>query len=107
MYATLPSQAVWVFDFVWSVIVPCLADPWVLVRNEQITTDGDNKIYTHLLPSSPMPTQEMSTDFVHITLLPKLGHRMASQHCISKVKLTKELQFWMWSSSGLWHGLQM
>jgi hypothetical protein len=27
MYATLPSQAVWVFDFVWSVIVPCLADP--------------------------------------------------------------------------------
>jgi hypothetical protein len=27
MYAMLPSQAVWVFDLVWSVIVPCLADP--------------------------------------------------------------------------------
>jgi hypothetical protein len=32
---------------------------------------------------------------------------LASQHCISKVKLTKELQFWMWSSSGLWCGLLM
>jgi hypothetical protein len=45
IYAMLPSQAVWVFDLVWSVVIRCLADPQVLVHSEQITTDGDNKIY--------------------------------------------------------------
>jgi hypothetical protein len=27
MYAMLPSQAVWVFDFIWSLVIPELADP--------------------------------------------------------------------------------
>jgi hypothetical protein len=35
MYAMLPSQAVWVFDFIWSLVIPELADPWVPARNEQ------------------------------------------------------------------------
>jgi hypothetical protein len=53
MYAMLPSQAVWVFDFVWSVLVPCVADPRVLVCNEQITTDGNNKIYNPFVALIP------------------------------------------------------
>jgi len=44
-YSFLPSQAIWVFDYMWSVAVPALVDPRFLLRNEQMNTDGDDKMY--------------------------------------------------------------
>ena len=60
-----PSQAVWVFD-VWSVVVPQLADPRVLPRNEQNNTDSDDKIYNPFIALIP-----------HV--YPRSGHRLCSE----------------------------
>jgi hypothetical protein len=44
-FAFLASQAIWSFDFVWSAMLPAIADPRFEKRNEQMTTDDDEKLH--------------------------------------------------------------
>lgn len=45
IYSFLPSQAIWAFDYMWSVCMPHFADKRFLQQNRQMNTDGNDKLY--------------------------------------------------------------
>jgi len=67
LYAFLPSQATWVFDYMWRVAVPALTDPRFRARNQQMNTDGDDKIYNPFIAQIPR-------------LYPNSKHRLCGYH---------------------------
>lgn len=71
LYAFLPSQAHWVFDYIWSVAVPSLADPRVLRRNQLMSTDGDQHMYNAFVQQIP-------------SFYPNSHHRLCTFHLITQ-----------------------
>jgi hypothetical protein len=72
MYDMLPSQAVWVFDFVWisSYLVWQILECWCITSRSILM--ATIKSTTHLLPSSPISTQARSV------------HRLCTYHTFTQ-----------------------